>query len=873
MEIYKNKDIEANINERGVDLGNINVNFYTEDNGVASIRIKIKKQDGTSVNFNETDMLPRLDLYAKDGSIFKNEPVNIVLPEYGFIQYKVSDYVIRHEGKMDCKLFLENETESVHVANFYFVIKDSEITGAIGKEIRVELLEDIVRNVMTDNAMGLLDDNYKEKINQDVVNYVASNPEKYKGPKGDNGLNGAKGEKGDKGDPGIQGPVGPKGEPLKYSELTTQQKEELKSNITDQAVTDFVLKDDSISEYKLMNNSITPAKAKFIATSSNLLDKHDITKGKQLDINTGGLIDIAPVSVFNKWFDVKPGEKYVSSGTNTRCFYTKDKVFISGATGNSAFTIPENAYYMRISTTNIDNPQLNTGSVLQDYEEYFEPYLHPEIGITGLKANSIGSTELKDGSVTIDKVDFVEHSVNLYNSEKATKGKAITSNGSVVDNITQYLTEYIKVDEESDYTLDVGVRNGGSTRLAFFDKDYKFVDQYYTEVIPSTFKTPKYAKYIRVNVHQSRVLNGMINKGETLLPFENWKQPKFKNVLYEPPIDEMFKYKVEGFTIDDQLDLRYSPPVIKGISDEDEVPALNISVEDYYEMYDELMNKYPEYITKSLAGTDDFGNNIYRYDFKPKNADFRKDLTDVPPTFNKPRIFLVSSTHGAEKTVIWALYNTMRLICDEWKKSEALEFLRWNAEFIVIPIICPTGYKNNTRKNGNGVDLNRNYPADWENGPNDPSSESYRGTAPLSEKESQICYNIMANENLTFAIDYHNFFAPAKTNYFNWIIGSSPFVQSIANQLLSMMARKWKVKYPDLPQDDRQFGWVSEMIRAGTMANDAVKTHGISSALMEVSWKLDDKPNIKNRDSFISTIATDSVINFLILILKNINKL
>src|SRR5699024_9874437 len=254
MEIYKNKDIEANINERGVDLGNINVNFYTEDNGVASIRIKIKKQDGTSVNFNETDMIPRLDLYAEDGSIFKNEPVNIVLPEYGFIQYKVSDYVIRHEGKMDCELFLENGTESVHVANFYFVIKDSEITGAIGKEIRVELLEDVVRKVMSDNAMGLLDDEYKDKINQDVVEYISSNPDKYKGPKGDKGEQGPQGARGLKGDTGEQGLRGPqgiqgerglrgeqgskgdKGEPFTYQDFTSEQIEELREPIKDDVI-------------------------------------------------------------------------------------------------------------------------------------------------------------------------------------------------------------------------------------------------------------------------------------------------------------------------------------------------------------------------------------------------------------------------------------------------------------------------------------------------------------------------------------------------------------------------------------------------------------------------------------------------------------
>ena len=211
MAIYKNKDIQANINERGVELGNINVNFYTEDNGTASIRIKIRNQQGVPINFNNTDMQPRLDLYAKDGSIFTNEPVDIILPEQGLIQYKVSDYVIRHEGKIDCKLFLYNGNESVHVANFYFVIKDSGVTGAVGKEIKVDILQDMVRDVMSENAMGLLDDEYKDKINQDVVEYISSNPELYKGPKGDKGEIGPQGQRGVKGDTGEQGLQGPRG--------------------------------------------------------------------------------------------------------------------------------------------------------------------------------------------------------------------------------------------------------------------------------------------------------------------------------------------------------------------------------------------------------------------------------------------------------------------------------------------------------------------------------------------------------------------------------------------------------------------------------------------------------------------------------------
>ena len=54
---------------------------------------------------------------------------------------------------------------------------------------------------MTDNAMGLLDDEYKEKLDNDLKNYLVENKEDFKGEKGN---------------------------PLKYEDLTDNQKEELK---------------------------------------------------------------------------------------------------------------------------------------------------------------------------------------------------------------------------------------------------------------------------------------------------------------------------------------------------------------------------------------------------------------------------------------------------------------------------------------------------------------------------------------------------------------------------------------------------------------------------------------------------------------------
>ena len=49
---------------------------------------------------------------------------------------------------------LENpeNSDSVHVANFYFTVNDSGITKSVGKEIRVEILDDVVERVMKKNV-------------------------------------------------------------------------------------------------------------------------------------------------------------------------------------------------------------------------------------------------------------------------------------------------------------------------------------------------------------------------------------------------------------------------------------------------------------------------------------------------------------------------------------------------------------------------------------------------------------------------------------------------------------------------------------------------------------------------------------------------
>lgn len=242
METFKQGEVTARIDERGIDLGNINVNLYTMDNSTSVLDIHIKKRNIFSeekefipVNLNQTTFKPVLHLIAEDSSIFTNEELEVVKAEEGHVRYNVSDYVTKHVGRVQAKLFLidsSNSTDdSSHVADFYFKVNDSGITKAIGKEVHVDMLDDIVERIML----------------KDI--------ERFRGPKGD------------KGDTGPPGPKGDKGDPFTYEDFTSEQLANLKTSVE-------MIKSDLIA----INGATT------FAFSDNLLPHYTILKISDITI-------------------------------------------------------------------------------------------------------------------------------------------------------------------------------------------------------------------------------------------------------------------------------------------------------------------------------------------------------------------------------------------------------------------------------------------------------------------------------------------------------------------------------------------------------------------------------------------------------------
>ncbi|MBN6852230.1 BppU family phage baseplate upper protein [Staphylococcus warneri] len=231
MELYKGGKVDAKINEQGVNLGNININLYTMDNSTSVIDIYLKKKNLFSedtnyipINLNQTTFKPILHLFTQDGSIFSNEPLEVIKAEDGHVRYLVSDYVTRHVGQVQCKLFLvdkNNTDDSSHVADFFFTVNDSGLTQAVGKEIHVDLLDGIVEKIM--------------KANVDI----------FKGEKGDKGEPGKDGKDGKNGIDGVngidgkQGPAGPPGsdgvdgKSFTYEDFTQEQLNKLMPKLPD----------------------------------------------------------------------------------------------------------------------------------------------------------------------------------------------------------------------------------------------------------------------------------------------------------------------------------------------------------------------------------------------------------------------------------------------------------------------------------------------------------------------------------------------------------------------------------------------------------------------------------------------------------------
>ena len=148
---------------------------------------------------------------------------------------------------------------------------------------------------------------------------------------------------------------------------------------------------------------------------------------------------------------------------------------------------------------------------------------------------------------------------------------------------------------------------------------------------------------------------------------------------------------------------------------------------------------------------------------------------------NEPQILYTAIHHAREPNSLSQLIFYMWYLLENYDLDNEIKSIVDNTELFFVPVINPDGYLYNektdpngggfwrkNRKNGNGVDNNRNYdyyingdPADgiWggEGASNDPNNQTYHGTAPFSEVENQAIKWFCEQHDFVMAFNNHSY--------------------------------------------------------------------------------------------------------------------
>ncbi len=152
---------------------------------------------------------------------------------------------------------------------------------------------------------------------------------------------------------------------------------------------------------------------------------------------------------------------------------------------------------------------------------------------------------------------------------------------------------------------------------------------------------------------------------------------------------------------------------------------------------------------------------------------FALKISDNPTVDeDEPSLLIVSNHHAREMVTPVIALDAIDRLTSNYASDPLIAAAVDNNTIWIAPTWNPDGYDevingdNFWRKNrrvlpgGIGIDLNRNYPTGWSSpcsGSTLVPSQTYKGTAPASEPETQLMMAWSEDQRFTKVIDYHSF--------------------------------------------------------------------------------------------------------------------
>lgn len=173
--------------------------------------------------------------------------------------------------------------------------------------------------------------------------------------------------------------------------------------------------------------------------------------------------------------------------------------------------------------------------------------------------------------------------------------------------------------------------------------------------------------------------------------------------------------------------------------------SLDNKLETIYAKWDELTESYPNIITKKVLGNVG-GKEIRSYTITP--TPLYSTYSIASNSCEPLKILYISSIHGSEGAIALDDFALFKNLVVNHKPS-----ILWsNCIFEIIPVANPVGYDANDRLNGNGININRNFPDGWTFVDAEEDWYNASGNEPCSEYETRLLMDFVKSHSDAFLV-------------------------------------------------------------------------------------------------------------------------
>lgn len=144
-----------------------------------------------------------------------------------------------------------------------------------------------------------------------------------------------------------------------------------------------------------------------------------------------------------------------------------------------------------------------------------------------IEENSVGTENIKDSAVTLEKVSFSKKGKNLFDKTKAVKGYVNNVLGIISSHDTNYASDYMPTKPNTQYT------RSSFGRLAYYDSNFAFISGL-NDTSNYTITTPLNTSYTRHTIESQSALDTFqFEEGNVRTPYEPYREPVIESKYVE----------------------------------------------------------------------------------------------------------------------------------------------------------------------------------------------------------------------------------------------------------------------------------------------------------------------------------------------------